>query len=101
MACRDLTAAEVSDGGRNIRPRSAGKRRTNAADQNSSASDSDAEAMEQREVSEAMADAFAQRAPAEEAVPSGEQHHDEDAAEPSIGVSGMDAVEAEAGQLFR
>lgn len=100
-ACRDLTAAEVSDGERNIRPRSAGKRRSNAADQNSSASDSDAEAMEPREVSEAMADAFAQRAPAEEAVPSGEQHSDEDRVEPSIGVSGMDAVEAEAGQLFR
>ena len=47
-----------------------------------------------------MADAYAQRAPAEQAEPSGEQYQDA-AAEPSIGVSEMETVEAEAGQLFR
>lgn len=100
---RDLTAAEVSDGGQNIRPRSAGRRRSAAADTNSSASDSDAEAIEAHDVSEAMADAYAQRAPAEQAVPSGEQQQDAAvaAAEPSVGVSEMERVEAEAGQTFR
>lgn len=96
LCFRELTAAEVSDGGRSIRPRSAGQRRTAAAAQNSSASDSDAEAIETREVSEAMADAYAQRAPAEEAVQSDGQQD----AEP-IGVSEMEALEAQAGQLFR
>lgn len=89
----------MSDGGRHIRPRSAGKRRTAAPAQNSSASDSDAEAIEAREVSEAMADAYVQQAPAEEAVPSGSQQDAADA-EP-IGVSEMEAVEAQASQLFR
>ena len=50
-----------------------------------------------------MADALAQRAPAEQAVPSGEQQQDAAvaAAEPSVGVSEMETVEAEAGQMFR
>lgn len=42
---RDHTAAEVSDEGRNIRPRSAKKRNRVAYEQNSSQSDSDAEAV--------------------------------------------------------
>ena len=48
-----------------------------------------------------MADAYAQRAPSDEAVPSGRQQEAVDAAEPSAGVSEMEAVEAQAGQMFR
>ncbi|DBA86045.1 hypothetical protein WJX77_011169 [Trebouxia sp. C0004] len=96
----DHTAAEVSDEGRNIRPRSAKKRDRVAFEQNSSQSDSDAEAVEAKEVSEAMADAFAQKAPSEQAGPSdhGQPYTDTDA---TVGVSGTEAIEAEAGQMFR
>ncbi len=47
-----------------------------------------------------MADALAERAPPEEAVASddGQAQVDADAA---VGVSGMEAIEAEAGQMFR
>ena len=94
--CRDHTAAEVSDEGRTIRPRSAKKRQHAALEQNSSQSDSDAEAVEAQEVAEAMADAYAQRAPPEQ---------DEDAVDRPdddvVGVSGMEAIEAEFGQMFR
>ena len=99
-ACRDHTAAEVSDEGRSIRPRSAKKRHRRDYEQNSSQSDSDAEAVQDQEVSEAMADAFAQRAPPDQAGPSGNGMGQPDAA-PEVGVSGMEAIEAEAGQMFR
>ncbi len=47
-----------------------------------------------------MADAFAQQAPSEQAGPSdeGQPYTDADA---TVGVSGMEAIEAEAGQMFR
>ena len=47
-----------------------------------------------------MADAFAQKAPSEQAGPSddGQPYSDADA---TVGVSGMEAIEAEAGQMFR
>ena len=96
---RDHTAAEISDDGHNIRPQSAKKRSRVAYEQNSSQSDSDAEALEAQEVSDAMADAFAERAPSEQAGPDGA--HPQADAEALVGVSGMEAIEAEAGQMFR
>ena len=99
---RDHTAAEVSDEGRSIRPRSAKKRHRVSYEQNSSQSDSDAEAVEGQQVSEAMADAFAQQAPAEQATPSDDGPIQAEAdGGATVGVSGMEAIEAEAGQLFR
>lgn len=97
---RDHTAAEISDDGHNIRPQSVKKRSRVAYEQNSSQSDSDAEALEAQEVSEAMADAFAERAPPEQAGPSDGADPQADA-EAIVGVSGMEAIEAEAGQMFR
>lgn len=98
--CRDHTAAEISDEGRNIRPRSAKKRHRHDFEQNSSQSESDAEAVQDQAVSEAMADAFAQRAPPDGAAPSEDGTNQADA-NPEVGVSGMEAIEAEAGQMFR
>lgn len=97
---RDHTAAEVSDEGQNIRPRSAKKRRRQEYERTSSQSDSDAEAVQNQEVSEAMADAFAQRAPPDGAAKS-EGGTNQASATPEVGVSGMEAIEAEAGQMFR
>lgn len=97
---RDHTAAEVSDEGQNIRPRSAKKRRRHEYERTSSQSDSDAEAVQNQEVSEAMADAFAQRAPPDGAA-TPEDGTNQANATPEVGVSGMEAIEAEAGQMFR
>ena len=97
---RDHTAAEVSDEGQNIRPRSAKKRGRREYERTSSQSDSDAEAVQHQEVSEAMADAFAQRAPPEGAATSEDATHQANTF-PEVGVSGMEAIEAEAGQRFR
>ena len=47
-----------------------------------------------------MADAFAQRAPPDQAGPLGDGMVQADAT-PEVGVSGMEAIEAEAGQMFR
>ncbi len=47
-----------------------------------------------------MADAFAQTAPSEQAGPSDDGLPDTDA-DATVGVSGMEAIEAEAGQMFR
>jgi hypothetical protein len=47
-----------------------------------------------------MADAFAQKAPSEQAGPSDDGQPDTDA-DATVGVSGMEAIEAEAGQMFR
>lgn len=97
---RDHTAAEVSDEGRNIRPRSAKKRHRRDRNQHSSQSDSDAEAVQAQQVSMAMADAFAQRAPSDVAAASEDRTHQANA-DPDVGVSGTEAIEAEAGQMFR
>lgn len=97
---RDHTAAEVSDEGQNIRPRSAKKRRRQEYERTSSQSDSDAEAVQNQEVSEAMADAFAERAAPDGAVFSDDVTNQAIAA-PEVGVSGMEAIEAEAGHMFR
>lgn len=97
---RDHTAAEVSDEGQNSRPRKAKKRHRRDYEQNSSQGDSDAEAVQDQQVSEAMADAFAQRAPSEGAATS-QDGADQVKAHPEVGVSGMEAIEAEAGQMFR
>ena len=99
--CRDHTAAEVSDEGHNIRPRSAKKRHRASVEQNSSQSDSDAEAVEAQEVSEAMADAYAQRAVPEQEELSQEAEPARRDTDAVVGVSGMEAIEAEAGQMFR
>ncbi|KAL3159530.1 hypothetical protein ABBQ38_009945 [Trebouxia sp. C0009 RCD-2024] len=96
----DHTAAEVSDEGRNIRPRSAKKRHRRDRNQHSSQSDSDAEAVQAQQVSMAMADAFAQRAPSDVAAASEDRTHQANA-DPDVGVSGTEAIEAEAGQMFR
>ena len=97
---RDHTAAEVSDEGQNIRPRTAKKRRRRKYERTSSQSDSDAEAVQDQEVSEAMADAFAQRSPPDgAAIP--EDGTTQANTNPEVGVSGMEAIEAEAGQMFR
>ena len=97
--CRDHTAAEASDEGRTIRPPSAKKRQRAAIEQNSSQSESDAEAVEAQEVAEAMADAYAQRAPPEQDEAAGDSTAPAD--DDVVGVSGMEAIEAEFGQMFR
>lgn len=97
---RDHTAAEVIDEGQNSKPRKAKKRHRSDYEQDPSQGDSDAEAVQDQQVSEAMADAFAQRAPAEGAATS-QDGANQATANPEVGVSGMEAIEAEAGQMFR
>ena len=48
----------------------------------------------------AMSDAFAERAPSEGAA-AAEDRTQQGNADPEVGVSGTDAIEAEAGQMFR
>ena len=93
---RDHTAAEVLDEGQNSKPRKAKKRHRRDYEQG----DSDAEAIQDQQVSEAMADAFAQRAPSEGAATL-QDGADQAKANPEVGVSGTEAIEAEAGQMFR
>lgn len=97
---RDHTTAEVLDEGQNSKPRKAKKRHRRDFEQHSSQDDSDAEAVQDQQISEAMADAFAQRAPSEGAATSQDEAN-QAKANPEVGVSGMEAIEAEAGQMFR